>query len=245
MTRNVKITVDGRELEAPLESSLLSALQREGFDIPSLCHHEAVQPYGACRLCLVEVNQKGWKPDWRKLTTSCNFPVLDGLTVTTQSEKVLRHRRLVIELILARTPRARQVQAIAESLGVSRTRFREQDEDCILCGLCARVCSEVVGVHALAFSGRGSRKHMSTPFAEASSECIACGACVYACPVDCIHMIQGSTRRTIDRWARTLDMELSEHSGLPFAPAAQLEHFSRRAGLPPGFFASAPGEMER
>jgi NADH dehydrogenase/NADH:ubiquinone oxidoreductase subunit G len=245
MNKDVKITVDGRQIEAREESSLLSAMLREGFDIPTLCHHEAVAPYGACRLCLVEVNQKGWDADWYKLTTSCNFPVLDGLTVRTQSEKILKHRKLVIELILARAPGSAKVKAIAANMGVTATRFRTQDEDCILCGLCSRVCDELVGVSALTFHGRGGGKHMSTPFVEASSECIACGACAYVCPVDCIHLEQTTTHRTIDRWARALEMSVSNHSGVPFAPTAQLDHFRSRAGLPQDFYESAPGEVER
>jgi NADH dehydrogenase/NADH:ubiquinone oxidoreductase subunit G len=245
MAKDVKITVDGREITAPEESSLLAALLGEGFDIPTLCYHEAVSPYGACRLCLVEVNKKGWDDDWWKLTTSCNYPVLEGLSVRTESEKILKHRRLVIELILAMAPEAQQVREIAERLGVHHTRLRRQKRDCILCGLCARVCDEVVGASAITFHGRGGEKEMSTPFVEESSECIACGACVYVCPVDCIRMIETPTHRTIDRWGQTLEMAVSEHSGLPFAPARQLEHFRRRVDLPEDFYESAPGEVER
>jgi bidirectional [NiFe] hydrogenase diaphorase subunit len=245
MKKMVTITVDGRKIEAPLETSLLACLLGEGFDIPTLCYHEAVTPYGACRLCLVEVNQKGWKPEWRKLTTSCNFPVLEGLTVYTQSEKILKHRRLVIELIMARCPGSPEVRQLAGRLGVTDTRLRKQDEDCILCGLCARVCDEVVGVKALTFQGRGGYKNMSTPYSESSPECIACGACEYVCPVHCIKLAQSGSTRTIDRWGRTLEMAVSSVSGLPFAPVVQLEHFRRRAGLPDDFYDAAPGEVER
>jgi NADH dehydrogenase/NADH:ubiquinone oxidoreductase subunit G len=245
MKKVATITADGKKIEAPPESSLLASLLREGFKIPTLCHHEAVAPYGACRLCLVEVNQKGWDADWWKLTTSCNFPVLDGLTVRTESEKILKHRRLVIELILARCPDSPQIKEMAGRLGIRDTRLRKQHEDCILCGLCSRVCDQVVGVHALTFHGRGGYKNMSTPFEEGSSECIACGACVYVCPVQCIKLHQSETSRTIDRWGRTLEMAVSARSGLPFAPRKQLAHFMQRAGLPPDFFENAPGEVPR
>jgi len=241
----VLITVDGRRIEAVEESSLLEALLREGWDIPTFCHHEAVRPYGACRLCLVEVNQKGWKPEWRKISTSCNFPVLEGLTVYTDSDKVLRHRRLVAELLLARCPRSAEVREMAERLGVERTRLREQDEDCILCGLCARVCAEIVGAHAITFNARGGRKGLSTPFAEPSRECIACGACVFVCPVSCIKLVQDESTRTIDRWGVSLEMAVSKRTGLPFAPRKQLDGFALRAGLPPDFYDVAPGEIER
>ncbi|MBW2261000.1 MAG: (2Fe-2S)-binding protein [Deltaproteobacteria bacterium] len=245
MKNTVAIRVDGRRVEAELESPLLPALLREGFDIPTLCYHEAVSPYGACRLCLVEINQKGWDDDWWKLTTSCNFPVLDGLTVRTDSEKVKKHRKLVIELIMARCPGSREVRDVAERLGVMDVRLRKQDEDCILCGLCARVCDEIVGVNALTFHGRGGAKNMSTPYAEASAECIACGACVFVCPVGCIKLTQTGTTRTIDRWGRTLELAASTHSGIAFAPQTQLEHFRERADLPKSFYDTAPGELER
>jgi NADH dehydrogenase/NADH:ubiquinone oxidoreductase subunit G len=245
MKKVVTITVDDRKVEADLETPLLPALLREGIDIPTLCHHEAVSPYGACRLCLVEVNQKGWDDDWWKLTTSCNFPVLDGLTVRTESEKILKHRRLVIELILARCPEVPRVRQLAEEMGVEGTRLRRQDEDCILCGLCSRVCDEVVGVNALTFLGRGGLKDVSTPFTEASRECIACGACVYVCPAGCIKMEQAAGARTIDRWGRTLEMAVSEQSGIAFAPRKQLGYFIRRANLDPGFYTNAPGEIAR
>ena len=88
MKKVVTITADGKKIEAVEESPLLPALLDAGFDIPTLCHHASVAPYGACRLCLVEVNQKGWDADWWKLTTSCNFPVLDGLTVRTETLSV-------------------------------------------------------------------------------------------------------------------------------------------------------------
>jgi bidirectional [NiFe] hydrogenase diaphorase subunit len=245
MSKMVTITVDGQRIEAPEETPLLPVLQDAGFDIPTLCHHRAVTPYGACRLCLVEVNQKGWKPEWWKLTTSCNFPVLDGLTVRTTSEKIEKNRRLVIELILARCPGSEEVRRMAERLGVRGTRLREQDEDCILCGLCARVCDQVVGVSALTFLGRGGRKNMSTPYREASLECIGCGACAYVCPVDCIGLVQRGGSRTIDRWGRTFELAVSKHSGLPFAPRRQLGHFIARAGLPRDFYENAPGEIAR
>jgi len=245
MKKTVKITADGKTIEAVEESPLLPALQDAGLDIPTLCYHRAVSPYGACRLCLVEINQKGWDDGWWKLTTSCNFPVLDGLKVRTDSEKVMKHRRLVIELIMARCPGSRAVHEVAERLGVRDTRLRKQDEDCILCGLCARVCDEVVGVNALTFHGRGGQKDMSTPYREGSTECIACGACAFVCPTGCIELTQTGTTRTIDRWGRTLELAVSTHSGIPFAPVAQLEHFRRRTGLPPSFFDAAPGELER
>jgi len=239
-TVQVTLKVDGQELRAARGEWLLGALLREGVDVPHLCHHEAVTPYGACRLCLVEVRKGGRG----RVATSCNYPAADGIEVLTQTERLRRLRAAVMELHLAHTPNAPRVRALAEKLGVAGTRFAVTDEknDCILCGLCERVCSEIVGVSAISFTRRGGRKQLTTPFVEASQECIACGACVYVCPAGCIKMEQTSQRRVIDRWGRVLALQASEETGIPFAPAKQLEHFARLAGLPEGFYKAAPGE---
>jgi len=230
--KNVKITVDGRQIEAPGESSLLTALLAEGFEIPHLCYHEAVSPYGACRLCLVEVNQKGWDADWWKLTTSCNFPVLDGLTVRTESEKILKHRRLVIELILARAPGAKKVQSIARSLGVTQPRVRTMDDElCILCGLCARVCDEVIGAKALTFHGRGGKKDMGTPFAEANENCIGCGACEAVCPTGAVKITDIMLTRRLERWETEHEFVPCRICGKPVGTKKQIEHLRKKIFL--------------
>ena len=115
MAEMVEFTIDGKTITAERERSLLNVARENGFDIPSLCHHEAVGAYGACRLCLVEV-KKGKRT---KLTTSCNYPVLPGIEVTTDSERIRKHRMMVIELLLPRAPRAPKVLAIAKQLGSS------------------------------------------------------------------------------------------------------------------------------
>jgi NADH dehydrogenase/NADH:ubiquinone oxidoreductase subunit G len=237
MSKDVKITVDGKEIEAREESSLLSAMLREGFDIPTLCHHEAVAPYGACRLCLVEVNQKGWDADWWKLTTSCNFPVLDGLTVRTESEKILRHRKLVMELILARAPASARVQALAAKLGVDGSRLRgQEDELCILCGLCSRVCDEVIGAHALTFYGRGGGKGLNSPFIEASDNCIGCGACEAVCPTGAVKLVDLGMERKMVRWGAEHEFVPCRICGKPVGTKKQIEYLREKINIEEDIF---------
>jgi len=226
----VSYTVMGRELEAPHGASLLGELRKHGFEVPSLCYHPEVTAYGACRLCLVEV-KKGKRT---KLTTSCNYPVQQGVEVSLDTEKVQRNRKMVLELLLAQAPKApKGLTELAEKYGVSEVRFPPNaDEDCILCGLCSRVCSEVVGCDALTFAGRGDRKAMAPPYAEETDACILCGACVEVCPVGCIDMSEKDGVRRIGRWHREQEVPDCEVCGAPTMPVAQASYMARRTGLP-------------
>jgi ferredoxin len=115
-------------------------------------------------------------------------------------------------------------------------RFKKDDKDCILCGLCARVCDEVVGAHAIQFASRGDRREMTPPFQGEAMDCIACGACVVVCPVDVIRMEEKTDERTILRWKRTLKMKKCKTCGNYFAPWFQVEKFREKANLPKDFF---------
>lgn len=229
MAEVVTYTVMGREFEAERGASLLGELRKHGFEVPSLCYHESLSPYGACRLCLVEV-KKGKR---QRLTTSCNYPVQDGIEVTLDTERVQRNRRMVLELLLAQAPSApKALHALAERYGVQEIRFPvNTGEDCILCGLCSRTCRELVGANALTFSARGDQKVMGPPYSEESPECILCGACVYVCPVACIDLSESGGKRRIKRWHRELPMLVDEF-GMPTMTTAQAEYMARRTGMP-------------
>ena len=228
----ISFVIDGQPVEGKESTNVLQVALDAGIEIPNLCYNESVKPYGACRLCLVEIVRNGRS----RMTASCTYPVQPGIEVRTKTEKVLRARRMMIELILAMCPGDKQIQNMAKEMGVQEVRFKKEDKDCILCGLCARVCDEVVGAHAIQFASRGDRREMIPPFGEEAMNCIACGACVVACPVDVIRMEEKVDERTILRWKRTLKMKRCKVCGNYFAPWFQVEKFREKANLPKDFF---------
>jgi NADH dehydrogenase/NADH:ubiquinone oxidoreductase subunit G len=175
----VSLTINGLGVTVQRGSTLLEAAQFLGFPIPTLCHMEGLTPYGACRLCVVEV---GEGPS-AKLVTACTHPVQEGLVVRTASTRVVRARRMIVELMLASCPQSKTIQDIAASLDVRQQRFRQEQEDCILCGRCVRMCAEQMAAGAIGFQGRGQERTIGTPFDANSETCRLCGGCIYVCPV--------------------------------------------------------------
>ncbi len=182
----VSLTIDGKQVRAQEGQTILAAARAVGIEIPALCYHPALEPYAACRLCMVEVRDA----EGSRLVTSCNTPVRSGIRVLTRSPRALRARRMNLELLLSRAPRAAVLRALAARYRVSDARFPAEspEEDCILCGLCVRICEDVIGASAICFAGRGSQRRLTTPFEELSDACIACGACSYVCPTGTVQM---------------------------------------------------------
>ncbi|HOO44662.1 MAG TPA: 2Fe-2S iron-sulfur cluster-binding protein [Deltaproteobacteria bacterium] len=174
----VTVTINGLSVSVEEGTTILEAARFIGFPIPTLCHNDGLSPYGACRLCIVEIGQEPRS----KLVSSCTYPVEEGLKIRTASERVLRARRMVIELLLASCPQSKTIQDLASAHGVRRQRFRQEYEDCILCGLCVRMCSEQMVAKAIGFQGRGEGRSIGTPFDVQSDVCRLCGACMYICP---------------------------------------------------------------
>ena len=174
----VKLSINGQEVEAEVGQTILEAANSIGIEIPTLCYHKALSPYGACRLCVVEINHNGNI----MYHTSCQFPVMEGIEVQTNTERVLKGRKIMVELMLARCPESEKIQELAEQFGVKETRFKEKDEDCILCGLCARICQERMGVGTIDFINRGIKRDIKPPFETHSEICRVCGACASVCP---------------------------------------------------------------
>ena len=185
--KEITLEIDGRQVSAKKGMTLLEAARSVGINnIPTLCYHPALAPFGACRICSVEITRRGKS----RIVASCVYPVEEGLTVKTRSDRVVRERKMLIELLLARTPKAKAIQDLAHEYGVGETRFKTEDEDnlCILCGLCARVCEERMGRSAITFVGRGIDKKVDTPFHIQTEDCMACGACVSVCPTGAIKL---------------------------------------------------------
>jgi bidirectional [NiFe] hydrogenase diaphorase subunit len=176
----IKFTINDQKVEAQAGWTVLETALHHGIHIPTLCHHEAVEPSGACRLCVVELKEG----DWSKVVISCMYPAQEGLNVYTDTDRVKNIRRWILEMLLSECPASPEIRKLAHEHGVDSTRFAipNPDEDCMLCGLCVRVCKEVVGVSAISTVGRGVNKTIGAPYQKPSEVCVACGSCVTVCP---------------------------------------------------------------
>jgi len=174
----VNLAINGLAVSVEEGSTLLETARFLGFQNPTLCHMDGLSPYGACRLCVVEIGQG----DKARLVTSCTYPIEEGLKVRTASKRVLRARRMVLELLLASCPQSKTIQDLASAYGIRQQRFKQEHEDCILCGLCVRMCKEQMMAKAIGFRNRGENRSIGTPFDIKSDECRQCGGCIYVCP---------------------------------------------------------------
>jgi len=182
--KTIKLKIDGIETTAEDRTPVLSIAEKLGIKIPTLCHHPLLEPYGVCRICTVEV-RSGKRV---RMVTACNYPATNGIEVLTCSERVRRDRKMIIEWLLSRCGNVPVLNKLADEYGITEPRFGRGDDDCILCGLCVRVCSDVVGANVLGFFSRGTTREVSTPYGETSPKCIACGACAYVCPTGAIRI---------------------------------------------------------
>ena len=174
----IELRIDGIDVQVEEGSSILDAVRFLGIEIPTLCHHDGLTDYGACRLCIVEIGEG----DNAKLVSSCTYPAEQGLTVRTHSKRVVQARKMLVELLLAMCPSSKTVQDLASAMDVQKVRFKVEHNDCILCGLCVRMCAEQMGAQAIDFVNRGKDRKITTPFDIKSDVCRTCGACMYICP---------------------------------------------------------------
>lgn len=179
--QEVTLTIDGVEVKVLKGTPILEVARQLGIEIPVLCYLRVLSPFGACRVCSVEItNPYGRK----RIVTSCNYPAEEGLVVETKSERVMKIRRKLLELLLARCPKVVRIKNLASLYGVKESNLwvENESEDCILCGLCVRVCGELIGVSAINFANRGVERVITTPYNEFSEDCMGCGACAIVCP---------------------------------------------------------------
>ena len=124
----IKLIIDGQTIQVKKGLSVLEVAKRAGIEIPTLCYHEALTPQGACRVCTVEIIRKGGS----RLTAACTYPIQEKIEVKTNSEKVRRARKIILELLLARCPNVKSIQDLAKKMGVKKPRFQVDNEECIL-----------------------------------------------------------------------------------------------------------------
>ncbi len=186
----VTVDIDRTRIEVLEDTTILKAAEKAGIWIPTMCHSDLFEPYGVCRLCSVEV-VRGRRS---RIVTACNYPVREGITINTNSEKVKWIRKIIMELMLSRWPNVKVVREMAEMLGVEKPRFISLERDeaenaCILCGMCVNICRDVVGANVLGFANNGIKREVVLPFGEQSETCIVCGACAQVCPTGHIKMV--------------------------------------------------------
>jgi len=174
----IQLKIDGKEVKATEGMTVLEAAQSAGIFIPTLCHHEKLEPFGGCRVCIVEVEVSGWT----KLVVSCVYPVEENIIVRTRSEKIDRIRKTIIELLMAHAPDSPQLQDLAQEYGADKDRFEKDASFCIHCGLCVRYCAEVAMKNAIGFVDRGINKEISFIPEIAAKVCNDCKECFPLCP---------------------------------------------------------------
>lgn len=175
----VTLKIDGNDVSIESGKTILEAAQQAEIEIPTLCYHKKLLPYGACRLCMVEITS-GSKS---RMVAACAYPVEENLRVNTKSDKVIKFRKLMIELLMAIVPYLAYVRELAEEYDVKKSRFNPKLSMCILCGLCVRYCAEVKNKKAVGFIGRGiSRELAWIPDSAYEKDCAGCFECFFICP---------------------------------------------------------------
>ena len=236
----IKVTIDGKETEVEKETTILNLAKKLEIHIPTLCHHDAISTYGACRICTVEVGmpRAGGKMRTR-MVTACNYPIRDeGLVINIKTERVISARKMNLELLLARCPGVKKIQDLAKEYGITESRFSSEspEEECILCGLCTRVCQEIIGKSAISLVGRGIERKVLAPFDEPSSDCIACGACAYVCPTDAIKIAVEDGKILIKNWKTSRELAKCSICGEYVGSEDVLQYIKEKISLPEDIF---------
>lgn len=230
--KEIRFTLNGKQVVARGGETVLDVAGRHDVYIPSLCYHESVAPYASCRLCVVEVS---WGKR-SKLVTSCVYQPYENDSIETDNERVRRVRRTILEMLLARCPGSEAIRELAREYGVEETRFEETPPpgpaNCILCGLCVRVCDEVVGQSAIGYANRGTERYITTPYGEQAEECIGCCACVFVCPTGALHYEDIDGKRVMKEMNTSMPLARCRVCGEYFATEKTIERIKDRLKVP-------------
>ena len=227
------LTIDGRPVTAGATETLLEVARRHGFEVPTLCYHKSVLPYGACRLCVMDVTRGGRT----RLVVSCVYQPGDGDVVDTNSARVRQTRRMVLELILSKCPQVEAIRELARQYGVEEPRFpvppgADPARRCILCGRCVRVCRDVIGQAAIGYAYRGAKRVISAPLGGEAARCIGCGACIHVCPTGALHAHDDGGVREMQEHHARLPLVACRVCGASFVTVKQAERLDGRTAVP-------------
>ena len=210
----ITFKLNGKDVQGEEGQYILDVAKKYGVEIPTLCHHEALEPAGMCRLCTVAL----FDGRRTRFVTACNYPIWEGMEVNTDTEGVHQGRRLIVELLLARCPDVPVIKELAAQYDIKEPRFKKGDDDCILCGLCVRIC-ERMGNSAIGLTGRGVDMKVDTPFHIQTDICMACGACASVCPTGHIKL-EDITKHAVQHIPSEYDMGLKGRKPI-YVPYAQ------------------------
>ncbi len=241
------MTIDGQVVEFTDEKNILSVIRKAGIELPTFCYHSELSVYGACRMCMVQ-DQKG------NTFTSCSTPPKDGMEVRTNTPELKKHRKMILELLLANHDRdcttceksgRCKLQDMALKVGVRKIRFDQGKRNmpiddlglsivrnpnkCILCGDCVRACQEIQGVGVLDFAYRGSKLQVTTAFNKSLKQvdCVNCGQCRVVCPTGALMI-----KKDIDRAYEVLQ-DSGKRVIAQIAPAVRVA-IGEEFGMEPG-----------
>ena len=232
MEKKVKIKINGTEYHVNEGENILSFCKSIGTDIPALCYSEALKPYGACRLCVVDVAIRNAKPKVEisqtkinsspshihkytgdvkhGITASCTLKASEGMEILTETEEIKNHRKMLFQFYLAQAPKSKTIQKLAAKYGVTDTPFTKKirindnlGNQCVLCGLCVRVCNDIIEKGVINYTGRGYYVKINTPYALPSDICMGCEACAEVCPTGAIRFEDVEDTRYGHSWSET------------------------------------------